>query len=83
MLEASPSATAWHGACLTIAELSRRGELAQSQLQAAAPLIAKALQLDIRRGAHRLATGSHSLANNYCQAGVDDTDVGNISWIAG
>ena len=47
------SDTAWHGACLTLAELARRGLLLPHRLGTIAPLIATALQLDIRRGAHR------------------------------
>ena len=53
LLEGHPSATAWHGACLTLAESARRRSLSQQQLQFIAPLVAKALHLDIRRGAHR------------------------------
>jgi hypothetical protein len=47
------SPTAWHGACLALAELARRGVLLPYRLQPIAPIIARALQLDIRRGAHR------------------------------
>lgn len=53
LLEGHPSATAWHGACLTLAECARRRSLSQQQLQFIAPLVAKALHLDIRRGSHR------------------------------
>ena len=47
------SDTAWHGACLALAELARRGLLLPSRLQLVAPLVAEALQYDVRRGPHR------------------------------
>lgn len=46
---------AWHGACLALAELARRGALLPARLPAAAPLVATALHFDARRGAHRRA----------------------------
>ena len=49
----SGSDTAWHGACLALAELARRGLLLPSRLQLVAPLVAGALQYDVRRGPHR------------------------------
>ena len=45
--------TAWHGGCLALAELARRGLLLPARLPALAPLLAAALQYDVRRGAHR------------------------------
>lgn len=50
----SESDTAWHGGCLATAELARRGLLLPSRLTIVAPLIAPALQYDVRRGPHRL-----------------------------
>ena len=44
---------AWHGACLALAELARRGLLAPARLLGAAPLVARALHYDARRGSHR------------------------------
>lgn len=49
----SESDTAWHGGCLALAELARRGLLLPSRLQLVAPLVAEALQFDVRRGPHR------------------------------
>jgi len=46
---------AWHGACLALAELARRGLLPPARLLGAAPRIADALRFDARRGAHRRA----------------------------
>ena len=45
--------TAWHGGCLALAELARRGLLLPARLPDLAPLLAAALQYDVRRGAHR------------------------------
>lgn len=53
LLGGLPSTTAWHGACLSLAECARRRVLTVGQLDNIAPYIAKALQMDIRRGAHR------------------------------
>ncbi len=47
--------TAWHGGCLALAELARRGLLLPARLNEAVPLIAQALVYDVRRGAHRCA----------------------------
>ena len=49
----SESDTAWHGGCLALAELARRGLLLPSRLPVVAPLVAEALQYDVRRGPHR------------------------------
>ncbi len=49
----SESDTAWHGGCLALAELARRGLLLPSRLSVVAPLVAEALQYDVRRGPHR------------------------------
>lgn len=62
----SESDTAWHGGCLALAELARRGLLLPSRLRVVAPLVAEALQYDVRRGPHRFADctpRSSSLAN--------------------
>ena len=45
--------TAWHGGCLALAEVARRGLLLPHRVPELAPLIATALQYDLRRGAHR------------------------------
>lgn len=49
----SESDTAWHGGCLALAELARRGLLLPTRLTVVAPLVAQALQFDVRRGPHR------------------------------
>lgn len=47
----------WHGGCLALAELARRGLLLPSRLDEVVPLILKALQYDERRGTH--SVGAH------------------------
>lgn len=50
MFSPSEPDTAWHGACLALAELCRRGLLLPGTLGGAAPLVAKALAYDVRCG---------------------------------
>jgi hypothetical protein len=47
----------WHGACLTLAELARRGLLLPNRLQDVVPHIVHAVQYDVRRG--RTSVGAH------------------------
>jgi len=44
---------AWHGGCLAMAELARRGLLLPFRLPEAVPIVNKALQYDVRRGSNR------------------------------
>ncbi|BBN05956.1 tubulin-specific chaperone D [Marchantia polymorpha subsp. ruderalis] len=48
---------AWHGGCLALAELARRGLLLPARLSAVVPVIIKALHYDVRKGPH--SVGSH------------------------
>lgn len=48
---------AWHGACLALAELARRGLLLPHRLHRAVSIVTAAMQYDIRRGQH--SVGSH------------------------
>jgi len=48
---------AWHGACLALAELSRRGLLLPNRLSEVIPLVVRAIQYDIRR--EQSSVGSH------------------------
>ncbi|VAH17221.1 unnamed protein product [Triticum turgidum subsp. durum] len=47
----------WHGGCLALAELARRGLLLPSSFPDVIPVITKALHYDVRRGPHSI--GSH------------------------
>jgi hypothetical protein len=49
--------SAWHGACLAVAELARRGLLLPSRLTDLIKKLKSALQFEIRRGSH--STGHH------------------------
>ena len=59
LFEDEVSDNSWHGACLCLAELARRGALPRSRFQELGPRIAKALQIDIRRGPHRSSPQLH------------------------
>ncbi|XP_057310361.1 tubulin-specific chaperone D-like [Hydractinia symbiolongicarpus] len=48
---------AWHGGCLALAELGRRGLLLPSRLPEVVPIVLKALTYDERRGSY--SVGSH------------------------
>ena len=55
-LQAASDAT-WHGACLALAELSRRGLLLPTRLNDIMPLVILALNFDQRKGSH--SVGAH------------------------
>ncbi|KAL3823354.1 hypothetical protein ACHAXA_008849 [Cyclostephanos tholiformis] len=48
---------AWHGACLALAELARRGLLLPTRLDEVIPVVVSAIGYDVRRGQH--SVGSH------------------------
>ncbi|CAM9733282.1 unnamed protein product, partial [Sphacelaria rigidula] len=54
---ASEGDGAWHGGCLALAELARRGLLLPERLPRACPVVRRALAYDVRRGAG--GVGSH------------------------
>ncbi len=47
----------WHGSCLTLAELARRGLLLPSRLAEVMPIVIQAIQYDIPKGSN--SVGSH------------------------
>ena len=49
--------SAWHGGCLALAELTRRGLLLPERLEEVMPVIEKAILYDVLRGQH--SVGSH------------------------
>lgn len=58
LLDDTETDTAWHGGCLAVAELSRRGLLLPQRLRQTIPLVTKsALFYDIQRGSY--SVGSH------------------------
>ena len=57
LLVPEESDSAWHGGCLALAELARRGLLLPSRLPDVVPLVCRALLFDVRRGA--ASVGSH------------------------
>eukprot|EP01083_Nonionella_stella_P092354 258519_1 len=48
---------AWHGGCLCLAELARRGLLLPTHLEKVVPIVLKALLYDVIKGAHSI--GAH------------------------
>lgn len=63
LFDSSETDCAWHGACLAIAELARRGLLLPSRLPELLEKLTTALQFEIRRGAH---TTGHQVRDAAC-----------------
>ena len=68
LLTSQESDTAWHGGCLALAELARRGLLLPSRLPVVMPLVLQALRYDVRRGAHSVGTHVRDAACYVCWA---------------
>ena len=62
------SDTAWHGSCLALAELARRGLLLPERLPAVVPIIQQALRYDVRRGPHSIGSHVRDAAAYVCWA---------------
>eukprot|EP01084_Bolivina_argentea_P309179 534770_1 len=60
--------TAWHGACLALAELARRGLLLPQKLVSAIPIVVKALGYDVRSGATSVGANVRDAACYVCWA---------------
>ncbi|CAK7347890.1 unnamed protein product [Dovyalis caffra] len=58
----------WHGACLALAELARRGLLLPMSLPKVVPFVVKALHYDIRRGPHSVGSHVRDAAAYVCWA---------------
>ncbi|CAK9328524.1 unnamed protein product [Citrullus colocynthis] len=58
----------WHGGCLALAELARRGLLLPCSLPQVVPIIVKALHYDIRRGPHSVGSHVRDAAAYVCWA---------------
>ena len=68
LLSDDEEANAWHGGCLALAELARRGLLLPSRLAEVVPRIAVALQYDVSRGAASVGTHVRDAACYVCWA---------------
>ena len=64
--KATESESTWHGACLALAELSRRGVLLVTRLPFAAEKTAAALLYDVRRGSHSVGAHVRDAAAYVC-----------------
>ncbi|PON37698.1 Coatomer beta subunit [Trema orientale] len=58
----------WHGGCLALAELARRGLLLPTSLPKVVPVVVKALHYDIRRGPHSVGSHVRDAAAYVCWA---------------
>jgi hypothetical protein len=58
----------WHGACLALAELSRRGLLLPERLKDVMPLVVLALTFDQRKGSHSIGAHVRDSACYVCWA---------------
>lgn len=59
---------AWHGACIALAEMARRGLLLPHRLDEACPLVSRALHYDVRRGPHSVGIHVRDAAAYVCWA---------------
>eukprot|EP00898_Chlorokybus_atmophyticus_P007558 jgi/Chlat1/7803/Chrsp66S07259 len=59
---------AWHGGCLAIAELARRGLLLPARLPQVVPLVIQSLSYEIRRGPHSIGAHVRDAAAYVCWA---------------
>ena len=60
--------SAWHGGCLALAELSRRGLLLPARLAVVVPLVARAMHFDRLRGQHSVGSHVRDAASYVCWA---------------
>jgi hypothetical protein len=67
-LSVTESDSTWHGACLALAELSRRGLLLLDRLQEAIPRVVQALTYDVRRASHSIGAHVRDAAAYVCWA---------------
>eukprot|EP00249_Psilotum_nudum_P020538 c27747_g1_i1 orf=323-4195(+) len=58
----------WHGGCLALAELARRGLLVPTCLPKVVPVIIQALHYDVRRGPHSIGSHVRDAAAYVCWA---------------
>lgn len=58
----------WHGACLCLAELARRGLLLPNRLNEVVPIVVQAIGYDVRRGQHSIGAHVRDAACYTCWA---------------
>jgi hypothetical protein len=58
----------WHGACLCLAELARRGLLLPNRLKELVPIVVQAIGYDVRRGQHSIGAHVRDAACYTCWA---------------
>ena len=68
LLSDGESDGAWHGGCLALAELARRGLLLPSRLHQVVPLVCRAIVYDVRRGKHSIGSHVRDAACYVCWA---------------
>uniref|UniRef100_A0A6U5ZYI7 Uncharacterized protein n=1 Tax=Guillardia theta TaxID=55529 RepID=A0A6U5ZYI7_GUITH len=66
--QTSVSVNSWHGGCLALAELARRGLLLPHRLQAVVQLVVRALKFDVRRGSASVGANVRDAASFVCWA---------------
>lgn len=62
-LEVARGEGRWHGVCLAVAEMARRGLLGEEAVAKVVPLIVKALTFDLRRGSHSVGANVRDAAS--------------------
>ena len=68
LLSDGESDGAWHGGCLALAELARRGLLLPGRLSEVVPLVCRAIVYDVRRGKHSIGSHVRDAACYVCWA---------------
>lgn len=68
LLDARQTDAAWHGACLSVAELARRGLLLPHRLAEVVPLIERALMYEVHKGSHSIGAHVRDAACYVCWA---------------
>ncbi|OZJ03190.1 hypothetical protein BZG36_03316 [Bifiguratus adelaidae] len=63
---ASVSDQTWHGACLALAEMIRRGSMSVANLGESMPFILRALKFDQKKGSHSIGTHVRDAACYVC-----------------
>ncbi|CUA72523.1 Tubulin-specific chaperone D [Rhizoctonia solani] len=69
----------WHGACLSCAELARRGMISGSRIKEVVGWVCKALSFDIRKGAHSVGSSVRDSASYVLWALVRAQSVETLS----